>query len=967
MKVLVMKTKLHFTTNRRKLVWMVIGCLFMLMSNQTNAQTYYNMSSGNLNVNFSDIANWTNGFTSGTGAANFASVGIGGTGSSVTTGIRTTASSATFVTGTTGGIQKGTGALMFLSTGTTSTSQAVAVNLLLNFSGRLAGSLSFDWAAIDNAAGTRPTSMRVFYSLNGTTYSEITVAQVIDKVSPATGTVTVTLPAALHNQPNVRLRFYNYAGNTTSGTGNRDKLQIDNISISSSAAGSTAAVITGDATICNGSPTDINVSITGGTPPYTVVYGDGTYFYTLYNYQSNDPITIYPSTTSSYSILTVADSNNITGIGNSGSADVLVYNFGVNNYGVSASLYVADSATEYFSTACDAIGSIVDEADGNDLGTTDLTSTYSTSNPVGGQFGFTYCKRFFTVTPANNGSATLTFNMSQEDFDDYNSNKPFWMSELPTTETDPVTNIRVTKICGGDFSTGTHKNILLSKSQFAWSGDGFWQLSVLVTDTAAGLYYVTTTPDCNYDSVINLAAGTPTSTSIPITWTGSLGYGWCQIQTKLTSSATWGTPFVTNVGATSAIVSNLASNSQYDIRLRKFCTPTSITPWQTITASTIQIPCSIAPSNIQSNVNGTSATITWSAVSNVGWYGVRYKLSSDSTWITLNTGNTSINLNNLIAGSTYNYQVKTFCNNNFSGTSSNWSTTANFSISSANVIPCSLPPVNIQSTASISNAVITYNAVSNAGWYGIRYKLVSSNTWIQNSSSGVVLTINGLLPNSLYEVQVKTYCISQYAGLSSAWSSSVQFTTAAAICSLPPNGVQVNATSTNAATVSWNSVAGFGWYGVRYKPNSNTTWVTLTTGNTYFNLNNLLANTTYDVEVKTFCNSANAGLSSAWYATQFTTNSTAKPFNASGIAPQVAVYPNPTTDELNIDINLDNNFETMVKIMDMSGRIVKQVETKTAAGMNHIQLNLGLLNSGLYTVMVINNNQFVHVTRVSKN
>ncbi|MEY5062781.1 MAG: hypothetical protein RLZZ112_745, partial [Verrucomicrobiota bacterium] len=203
-------------------------------------QTPYDMSGGNKTWNFSDIANWANNFASGVDAANWGSVGIIGSGSSVTTGTRTTKSSATFVTGTSGGLQKGTQALLFLSTGTSTTApEAVAVDLFLNFTGRNAGTLSFDWAAIDNPTGTRPTSLRVFWSTDGVTFTEITSAQVLDKESsaaPASGSVSaVALPTAFNNSATARLRFYNHIGSNTGST-NRDKMQIDNVAVTSTAA-----------------------------------------------------------------------------------------------------------------------------------------------------------------------------------------------------------------------------------------------------------------------------------------------------------------------------------------------------------------------------------------------------------------------------------------------------------------------------------------------------------------------------------------------------------------------------------------------------------------------------------------------------------------------------------------------------------------------------------------------------------
>jgi len=139
--------------------------------------------------------------------------------------------------------------MLFLSTGSGTTPEAVAVDLLLDFTGRTAGTLSFDWAALDNASGTRPTSLRVFWSTDNSTFTEIAGAQILDKesaTSPATGSVSgVALPTQFSGNASARLRFYNHAGAAT-GSGNRDKMQIDNVAVTSTAA--SAPTITGNAT-----------------------------------------------------------------------------------------------------------------------------------------------------------------------------------------------------------------------------------------------------------------------------------------------------------------------------------------------------------------------------------------------------------------------------------------------------------------------------------------------------------------------------------------------------------------------------------------------------------------------------------------------------------------------------------------------------------------------------------------------
>jgi trimeric autotransporter adhesin len=81
---------------------------------------------------------------------------------------------------------------------------------------------------------------------------------------------------------------------------------------------STAAVISGSASICPGNSTNLQVAITGGTPPYTVVYTTGS----ISGYTSGSNISVSPTTTTNYTITSVTDFNGCAGTGNSGTATV---------------------------------------------------------------------------------------------------------------------------------------------------------------------------------------------------------------------------------------------------------------------------------------------------------------------------------------------------------------------------------------------------------------------------------------------------------------------------------------------------------------------------------------------------------------------------------------------------------------------------------------------------------------------
>jgi hypothetical protein len=134
---------------------------------------------------FADINNWTNGFVSGTGAERFGSVLVNTTGT-IPSGTRITTATSSFVSGSTGGVQKGTTqapaseSIVLLTTGTTDNTSSTAIDFFMNFSGVSSGTLSFDWASVNNSTGNRNGSLKVYYSIDGTTYTELVAASVPD-------------------------------------------------------------------------------------------------------------------------------------------------------------------------------------------------------------------------------------------------------------------------------------------------------------------------------------------------------------------------------------------------------------------------------------------------------------------------------------------------------------------------------------------------------------------------------------------------------------------------------------------------------------------------------------------------------------------------------------------------------------------------------------------------------------------
>lgn len=194
--------------------------------------------------NFDNISNWSNGFVSDNGANNFGPVAVN-TNGLIPSGTRTTAATNTFATSTATGVQRGSGSLVLLATGATDNTAAIAVDLLLDFTGVNAGTIGFNWASVNNSTGDRKGSLRVYGSIDGINFTEISAASVLNITNnvPTNGTIAgIALPANFSNNPNARLRFY-YHNGTGGTTGSRPKISIDNLVVRGYTPGDVTAPI----------------------------------------------------------------------------------------------------------------------------------------------------------------------------------------------------------------------------------------------------------------------------------------------------------------------------------------------------------------------------------------------------------------------------------------------------------------------------------------------------------------------------------------------------------------------------------------------------------------------------------------------------------------------------------------------------------------------------------------------------
>jgi len=243
--------------------WLALAALTVTAVANAFAATPFPMASGNYAENFNDIANWSNNFASGIGAQYWSSVPVNASGT-IPDGVKITVSTAAFVTGTQGGVQKGAGNIQLLSTNGTDNINADAIDLLLDFTGVTAGTLSYDFATVFNTTGNRNGSLRVYTSTEGITYTELSAASVVNfqnNVTYSTQILAVPLPASFTNCATARIRFYDYNGTGPAGSsGARPKASIDNVSVTGTPIGGGGP----------GGPAISNISISPAAPVDTL-------------------------------------------------------------------------------------------------------------------------------------------------------------------------------------------------------------------------------------------------------------------------------------------------------------------------------------------------------------------------------------------------------------------------------------------------------------------------------------------------------------------------------------------------------------------------------------------------------------------------------------------------------------------------------------------------------------------------
>jgi len=343
-----------------------------------------------------------------------------------------------------------------------------------------------------------------------------------------------------------------------------------------------------------------------------------------------------------------------------------------------------------------------------------------------------------------------------------------------------------------------------------------------------------------------------------------------------------------------------------------------------IVATNTSPQCTSASGSINVNVNGATAPYSYN-------------------W---NNGATTQNLSNLTAG------VYTLTVISANGCSS--SSTISLASNTCN-IPVTMVPADITS----SSVLLRWNKVPCSYGYCIRRRVMNSTNWVcfsMASANDTTRRFFNLIPDTLYEYQILSYCNPEKTD-SSGYSSSNTFTTNA-LCFAPQN-LNVTQVSSNGAIIEWNTMPSSTAYRLRYTISGTTpNWVEVVipegNQNNYL-IDGLQAGTKYKYQIRNVCD-ASIGEVSNWSSSKFfTTTDAGNRFEEVGEEANVFdfdLYPNPATRFVSIDATIPEPTDITVNIYDVTGRMMETFIRNVEDGHFYEEIDLTTYMKGIYVVSI---------------
>ena len=295
-----------------------------------------------------------------------------------------------------------------------------------------------------------------------------------------------------------------------------------------------------------------------------------------------------------------------------------------------------------------------------------------------------------------------------------------------------------------------------------------------------------------------------------------------------------------------------------------------------------------------SSITQTSATVSWGAVSGANTYNLQWKPASSSTWTTVSgiTG-TSSNLSGLTANTAYNYQVQAVC----SAGSGNYSAAASFTTQSSG--GCT-DIYEANETRPTAKAITPGTAIT------AKIGTSTDKDYFKFSNTTTNRNVKVDLTNLPADYDLKLYRGSTLVGTSD-------------------NGGTANEQLiyNNTAAVNTYTAYVYGYNGAFNNSVCYTLLASISSGN--FRADGSTDGQVEQIELPVVFENAGFGL-----------------------------YPNPASQEVAVEVPMENEADVTVSIMDPSGKLAAQQHHTLSKGDNRMLFDVSNMANGIYFVQVRN-------------
>jgi len=253
-----------------------------------------------------------------------------------------------------------------------------------------------------------------------------------------------------------------------------------------------------------------------------------------------------------------------------------------------------------------------------------------------------------------------------------------------------------------------------------------------------------------------------------------------------------------------------------------------------------------------SNVLATSASLSWNTQSAASAYTIQYRSSLETVFTEAGSSVNSLSLTGLTAGMNYIAAVRSTCS------TGNSSYSASIQFATSPDPSCGAPTAPVVSAVEPTSAVISWNAISGATGYIVRFKPQASASFTEVVAAGSPYTLTSLAASTGYEVSVKAVCS---AG-GGAFSTSSTFSTLAPYACTSPSAPAFSGIQSSSAVASWRSVKGATAYVYRYRTVGSLEYNQVTLTSTSYTMTGLAAGTGYSGSVRVLCRNGQSAFSS---------------------------------------------------------------------------------------------------------